>query len=247
VVSVPPGHGERTRILFVPDEVMAAALGSGFLQRRSVAFRSAHSTAHALAIVSSWRPQLVVFRNQLEATAATHFCRAFAADAKSHGSKLLMITEALQDADFSELASAGADAHLVSPVDPPQLLATIAELLALDRSAAPRVRVDALLHTEGFDGESASVDAALGAALYVSEDTLVIESHRHLALDARGRLHFFLPGAPERLSVNARVRASIDEIRLRYVLELADLAPQHRAAIRRYVESQRVPAWASAG
>lgn len=246
MVSVPPGPGERIRVLFVPDEVLAAALGSGFLQRRSVAFRSAHTTAHALAIVASWRPQLVVFRNQLEAAAAANFCRAFAGETKGQGSKLLMITEALQDADFGELASAGADAHLVSPVEPPQLLATIAELLALDRRAGPRVRVDALLHTEGFDAEHAS-DAALGSALYVSEDGLVVESHRHLALDASGRLHFFLPGAPERLSITARVRASIDEIRLRYALEFTDLAPQHRAVIRRYVESQRLPAWASAG
>jgi CheY-like chemotaxis protein len=247
VVSVPPGPGERIRILFVPDEVVAAALGSGFLQRRSVAFRSAHSTAHALAIVASWRPQLVVFRNQLEAAAAAHFCRPFAADMKGHGGKLVMITEALQDADFGELASAGADAHLVSPVDPAQLLATIAELLALDQRSGPRVRIDALIHTEGFDEESSSVDGALGSALYISEDGLVIESSRHLALDARGRVHFFVPGAPERLSANARVRAAIDEIRLRYALEFSDLAPQYRAVIRRYVESQRVPAWASAG
>ena len=247
MVSVPPGPGERTRILFVPDEVLAAALGSSFLQRRSVAFRSAHTTAHALAIVASWRPQLVVFRNQLEPAAAAHFCRAFAADTSGQASKLLMITEALQDADFAELASLGADAHLVSPVEPAQLLATIAELLALDRRAGPRARVDSLVHTEGFDGEHASVDAALGSALYVNEDGMVIESNRHLALDACGRVHFFLPGVPDRLSVNARVRASIDEIRLRFAIEFTDLAPQHRAAIRRYVESQRLPAWASTG
>jgi CheY-like chemotaxis protein len=242
VVSVAPGSGDRTRILFVPDEVLAGALRSSFLQHRSVALRSVHNPSHALAVAASWRPQLVVFRSQLEAAAAAHFCRALIADAGTHGCKLLLITEALQDADFAELAAAGADAHLVSPVEPPQLLATIAELLALDRRAGPRVPVEALIHTEGFDADGASVDATLSSALCVSEDGMVLESSRHLALDARGRLHFFLPSAPERLSVQARVRAAIDEIRLRYAVEFADLAPQHRAAIRRYVELRRAAA-----
>jgi CheY-like chemotaxis protein len=242
VVSVPPVSGERTRILFVPDEVLTAALGSSFAQRRSVAFRSAQSAAQALAVVATWRPQLIVFRNQLEAAAAAQFCRALVSDGSAHGAKLLMITEALQDGDFGELASAGADAHLVSPVDPAQLHATIGELLTVKRRAGARVPIDALVHTEGFESDGGSVDAALGAALWLNEDGMVIEANRHLALDARGRLHFFLPGTAERLSVTARVRASIDEIRLRYALEFADLAPQHRAAIRRYVEARRVAA-----
>jgi len=39
--------------------------------------------------------------------------------------------------------------------------------------------------------------------------------------------------------VDACVRAAVNEVRLLYVVEFVDLAPQHRARIRRYVESQR--------
>lgn len=240
MVLVSPAH-ERTRILLVPDEVLAA-LDSRFLQRRNLTLRSALSPGHALALVASWRPQLVVFRNQLEAVAAAEFCRTLLAEAAPHGSKLLMITEALHDMDLGELLSIGADAHLVSPVESAQLLATISELLALERQAISRAALDALVHTEGFEPEGTSVDATLSSALQVSEDGMLIESNRQLALDARGRLHFFLPGVSERLSVQARVRAALDELRLRYALEFADLAPQHRAAIRGYVASRRAAA-----
>lgn len=223
----------------MPDEVLVTTLGGSFLQRRSVAIRSVDDAHHALAIVASWRPHLVVFRNQLEAAAAAQFCRTLVTDAAPHGTKLLMITETLHDSDFSDLATAGAHAHLVSPVEPAQLLATIAEMLGLDQRKAERVAVEALVHTEGFDPEGAAVDATLSSALCVSEEGMLIESSRHLALEARGRVQFFLPGAHERLSVEARVRAAIDEVRLHYALEFTDLAPQYRAAIRRYVESQR--------
>ena len=157
MVLVPAAHGERTRILFVPDEVLAAALDSRFLQRRNLTLRSALSPAHALAVLASWRPQLVVFRNQLQPAAAVGFCRTLRAEASAHPCKLLMITEALHDGDLGELAGAGADAHLFSPVEPAQMLATMAELLTSDRHAA-RATLDALVHTEAIEYDGASVD-----------------------------------------------------------------------------------------
>ena len=71
----------------------------------------------------------------------------------------------------------------------------------------------------------------------LSEESVQIEASRMLALGATGRLQFFLPGGDERLLLEARVRVAVDEVLLLYVLEFVDLAPQHRALIRRYVES----------
>jgi hypothetical protein len=73
----------------------------------------------------------------------------------------------------------------------------------------------------------------------LSEDGMLLEANRQLGIGARGRLLFFLPGQAERLAIEARVRAAVDELRLLYVVEFIDLAPQHRTLIRRYVESQQ--------
>jgi DNA-binding response OmpR family regulator len=239
VVSIPPGHGERTRILFVPDQVLVSALDPSFLQGRSIAIRGVETVADALGIVSSWRPHLVVFRNQLEADAAAHFCRALAADANAQGTKLLMVTEALQDVDFAELADAGADAHLISPVEPPQLLATISELLLLEQRRANRAPVHTRVHTEGFEHDADTLETSTSIAFDLGEDGMVVEATRHLGLGAPGRVSFSVPGSAERLILHARVRAAIDEVRLRYAIEFLELGTAQRALIRRYVESRR--------
>jgi DNA-binding response OmpR family regulator len=239
VASIPPGQGERTRILFVPDQVLVSALDPSFLQGRSIAIRGVDSVAQALAVVTSWRPHLIVFRNQLEADAAAHFCRALAADVDARETKLLMVTEALQDVDFTELAEAGADAHLVSPVEPAQLLATISELLSLEQRRATRAPIHMRVHTEGFEHDADTIETSTSTAFDLGEDGMVIQSTRHLALGAPGRVHFSVPGASERLTLAARVRAAIDEVRLRYVIEFLQLSAAQRSQIRRYVDSRR--------
>jgi hypothetical protein len=143
---------------------------------------------------------------------------------------------------MGEAADVLCDAHLVSPIELPQLLSTIAELLQLKARRSIRAPIDALVHTEGFAGEKdAPVDVGPGTALNVSEDGMLLESARPLAVGARGRLLFFLPVSNERLVLQGIVRSAVDEVRLWFAIELIDLAPQHRALIRRYVERAREP------
>ncbi len=237
VSSDRPNSGERTRILVLPDGLLGPELGESFLDRRSLSLRSAGDVAEALAIAELWRPNLVVFSAELRAEVGSFFA-GLRGNGRREPPKLLMVTDRLHEHQ-ALVADAACDAHLVSPLDVDQLLSTIAELLGIERRSCERVPIDVLVHTEGFVGEGAAVDSGLASTLSLCEESILVEASRQLVLHARGRLQFFLPGSAERLSLEGIVRVSVDEVRLIYVIELVDLAPQHRALIRRYVESQR--------
>jgi DNA-binding response OmpR family regulator len=236
VASESPASGERIRIriLIVPDGLLGAELGESFLDRQSLSVRTAKDTTQGLSMAELWRPHLIVFRsNPREDAERFGVLKSIAGEPAP---KLIMVTDRLQGTEAP--ADAACDAHLVSPLDVDQLLSTIAELIDLPRRRCERVPIDVLVHTEGF-ASGTEPDATLSSALAVSEEGMLLEASRQLSLGERGQVQFFLPGSAERLTLEGCVRVAVDEIRLIYVLEFVDLAPQHRAQIRRYVDSQR--------
>ncbi len=232
-----PTRSEGVRILFVPSDLLVPDLSATFLKRESIGLRSANGWDEAFASIATFRPDLVVLRSDLEGEGAVPFCRRVRRELRQRAPKLLLVTERLRD-DLGDMADAASDAHLVGPLSADQLLSTMAELLGLHRRRAQRVPIDVLVHTEGFSDEGSAVDATLSTAIMLSEDSMVIEASRMLALGATGRLQFFLPDGDERLLLEAKVRVAVDEVLLLYVLEFVDLAPQHRATIRRSVDSR---------
>jgi CheY-like chemotaxis protein len=236
VTSNSPSSGEHIRIVIVPDGLLGPELGETFLDRQSIAVRTARDAEQALAMAELWRPHLIVFRSQPRADVG-RFCALKTLDAR-HAPKLLMVTDRL-DEGRDEAADALCDAHLISPLAVEQLLATIAELVDIRRRRCERVPIDVLVHTEGFAESGSAVDATLSSALGVSEESMLIEASRALRLNVRGRLQFFLPGLSERLTLEGTVRVAVDELRLIYVIDFVDLAPQNRTLLRRYIESQK--------
>jgi CheY-like chemotaxis protein len=236
-VANAPTRSEGVRILFVPSDLLVPELSQSFLKRQSISVRSADTWERALASIPEFRPDLIVLRSELEGESAVPFCRRIRREMRQRSPKLLLVTERLRDG-LGDTVDAASDAHLIGPLASDQLLSTMAELLGLHHRRSPRVPIDVLVHTEGFSDESSPVDATLSTATMLCEDSILIEASRMLALGASGLLQFFLPGGDERLLLEAKVRVAVDEVLLLYVLEFVDLAPQHRAAIRRYVESQ---------
>jgi CheY-like chemotaxis protein len=237
--AVPP-RLSGNRVLIVPDDLLSHELGGTLLDRQSLRVRAAQTAAEARAINLAWLPSLVVMRSRINGEPVGKLCEALRRDRGGGEPHLVLVTDSI--GDMGEAADAICDAHLVSPIELPQLLSTIAELLQVRARRSMRAPIDALVHTEGFAGDKdAPVDVGPGTALNVSEDGMLIESARPLAVGATGRLLFFLPGSNERLVLQGIVRTAVDEVRLWFAIELVDLAPQHRALIRRYVEEARDP------
>ncbi len=236
-LDVPP-RLSGNRVLIVPDDLLSHELGGSLLDRQSLRIRAAQTAAEALAINAAWLPSLIVMRSRVNGEPAAKLCDALRRDRRDGAPHVVLVTDSV--GDMGEAADVLCDAHLVSPIELPQLLSTIAELLQLKERRSIRAPIDALVHTEGFAGDKdAPVDVGPGTALNVSEDGMLLESARPLAVGATGRLLFFLPGIHERLVLQGVVRTAVDEVRLWFAIELIDLAPQHRALIRRYVERAR--------
>jgi CheY-like chemotaxis protein len=236
-LDVPP-RLSGNRVLIVPDDLLSHELGGTLLDRQSLRIRAAQTASEALAINTAWLPNLIVLRSRVNGEPVGKLCDALRRDRRDSAPHVVLVTDSV--GDMGEAADVPCDAHLVSPIELPQLLSTIAELLQLKERRSLRAPIDALVHTEGFAGDKdAPVDVGPGTALNVSEDGMLLESARPLAVGATGRLLFFLPGFHERLVLQGIVRTAVDEVRLWFAIELVDLAPQHRALIRRYVEQAR--------
>jgi CheY-like chemotaxis protein len=234
-LAVPP-RLTGNRVLIVPDDLLSNELGGTLLDRQSLKVRAASTAREAIAINAAWQPSLIVMRSRVNGEPVNALCQTLLRGRQAGPPHLVLVTDSVGE-QMGEAADAMCDAHLVSPVELPQLLSTIAELLQLKARRSMRAPIDALVHTEGFAADKdAPVDAGPGNALNVSEDGMLLESARPLAVGATGRLLFFLPGTSERLVLQGVVRMAVDEVRLWFAIELVDLAPQHRALIRRYVE-----------
>lgn len=235
---VVPPRLSGNRVLIVPDDLLTHELGGTLLDRQSLRVRAAHTAAEAIAINTAWLPSLIVMRSRVNGEPVGKLCETLRRDRGDGEPHLVLVTDSV--GDMGEAADAICDAHLVSPIELTQLLSTIAELLQVRARRSTRAPIDALVHTEGFGADKdAPVDVGPGTALNVSEDGMLIESARPLAVGATGRLVFFLPGSTERLMLQGIVRTAVDEVRMWFAIELVDLAPQHRALIRRYVEETR--------
>ncbi len=206
-------------------------LGESFLDRETLQVRSTNCVDEAVATVEAWKPHLVVFRSRLESRSVARFCQML--KSSTSPPTLLMVTDHLDDM-LGDADDAVCDAHLVSPITEAQLLDTVAELAGIDQRRSARAAIDVLVHMDGFAGDG--VGSFLANGVNLSEDGMRVEANCQLTVDSRGTLQFFLPGEGERLTLEGRVRLAVDEVRLLYAIEFLDLAPQHRARIRQYVE-----------
>ncbi|HEY3356776.1 MAG TPA: PilZ domain-containing protein [Polyangia bacterium] len=226
-------------ILIVPGTLLQGEFGPSFLDRACFRVRTAETAEEALRIARVWPPDLLVIGSSLEGGPPARVC-ARARQQAAAGLKVLLISESVDPSDGPGAGGADEalpDAHLVEPVDPDELLATVAALLDVSARRAPRVAVEFLASLSGVleDGARPSVYVNV---LSLSESGVRLESPCHLRLGATGALAFVLPGGGARLALQVRPRAVMDEIRLHYGVEFVDVAPADGTRLRSFVEAR---------
>lgn len=220
------------RVLLVPDQGIIGELGSSYFDRHSMSVRTAHDAAEALTMASALRPDLVVLRDDLKGTSTRAFCDAMRK--LLPGVRLLLVTELLGVRDDT---TGLCDACLVQPVPALQLLETAATLLELRVRRSPRASLEALVHMEGFGVETPD-GTCVANAIDVSEYGILLESSEHLSLGTSGTLLFFLPTESGRVAAGGTARVAMDEVRLHYAIEFADIDDASRVSIVRYIDQQ---------
>ena len=210
------------------------------LERDDIEIRSCDTGVEALAMAQMWQPDLIAFSSPLPDMGAEQFCHEVRRLGSLMDTRLLMITEQAGVVE-SELLHDKLDAHLISPLEPRQLVQTISGLLRFRLRDAPRVDVTLMAQLEGFGGIPEG-GALLANIINLSELGGLVESPEYLEVGSSGRLSFYVPGSAERLLVEAIIRVQTDELMLHYGLEFLAVERFQRKLLRAFVISEQVAA-----
>jgi CheY-like chemotaxis protein len=222
------------RLLIVPATLVQGEIGASFLDRDSFRVRTAAAGEEAIAIARAWAPALVLIGTGLADMPAARLANRIRREVDP-GIKLLLLTEVIEPhTEGEELA---ADAHLIEPIDPANLLEAVAELLDVPPRRTPRVAVRILARLEG-GFEEPGRPSGLANLLCLNEGGVLLEAPGPLTLGAPGTLQFVLPGSGARIVVKVRTRVLIDEIRLHYGVAFVDLDEASRGHIGEYVAAR---------
>jgi CheY-like chemotaxis protein len=141
----------------VDDDALSRRVVARVLQPAGFAIREASDGASGLASAFEHDPDLVLLDVDLPDISGVEVCRRLRSDPRTRSTPVAHLSAACIDVDWRvEGLEAGADAYLVLPVEPVELVATVRALLRLRRAeedarrlvrqakAIPRVREDAL-------------------------------------------------------------------------------------------------------
>lgn len=118
------------RILLVEDDPDSLALLDFMLQLEGFEVRSASSVDEATAILSAWRPDVIVSDIGMPTADGFELVRRVRAQAEQLGHlPVLALTGFASAADRSAALAGGFDAHVPKPVDPDVLLQTLRRLI----------------------------------------------------------------------------------------------------------------------
>lgn len=124
-----PRTTER-RVLLVEDDADSLALLDFMLQLEGFEVRSASSVDEATAILSAWRPDVIVSDIGMPTADGYELVRRVRAQAERLGHlPVLALTGFASAADRAAALAGGFDAHVTKPVDPDVLLQTLRRLI----------------------------------------------------------------------------------------------------------------------
>lgn len=233
----PVAESRPQKLLIVPDGLLPDDTAAALFSRSSFETKMATSGDEALAIAALWGADLIIFSSVLADVGAQGFCEAVREIPRLQATKLLMVTDQIGGDDI-QVGHAPTSGHLVNPVDSAQLVSTIAELLEIPLSEAPRVPVDVLAQIEGLLEDDSEDSKATVNVLYLSDEGLMLEAPVHLRIGATGKAHFFLPESSVPLSLHCCARVVLDEILLHYWVEFVDLSEEDRTTLQDFVQHE---------
>jgi len=124
--SVPPGASERTRVLIVDDNADAAELLEELLKRRGYRTTVAYDGPSAIAVASSFQPDLAILDIGLPVMDGYELATQLRSLLSPNPPRLIALTGYGQEHDRQRSIEAGFAAHIVKPVDADLLFEALA-------------------------------------------------------------------------------------------------------------------------
>jgi response regulator RpfG family c-di-GMP phosphodiesterase len=152
--------------------------------------------------------------------------------AKEEKPKLVVERETPEHVDLC--MSAGCNDHIFRPIQRRELDAKVAKLTSIPvrRQLRTITKIEVSLEKNGR--------FVLGRSLNISANGMLIEVDRVLPADGRVRIHFYLPGDPKPLQLEADIlRAEFAGTMAKYGLKFMSAVDEERERIEQYVHRLR--------
>jgi DNA-binding response OmpR family regulator len=225
---------ELGRILLVDHSRGSLAFQETILRRRGVAISTALAGSEGIQKARNDQPHLIIFAFDLFDMTAPEFCREIRGNDHTRMISLLLVCD--RDAqDHGDLClSAGCNDVIFRPLQRRDLDEKVERLTSIPvrRQLRTITKIEVSLEKAGR--------FVLGRSLNISANGMLVEVDRVLPGEESVRLHFFLPGDPKPLQINAEIlRAEFSGTMAKYGLRFVDLYPEERERIEHFVHRLR--------
>lgn len=222
------------RILIVDHSRGALMFQETILRRRDTIITTALSGSEALQKARVEQPQLILFAFDLFDMMAPEFCREIRSHDDTRHMSLLLVCDREQSENGDLCLSAGCNDVIFRPLQRRELDAKVERLTSIPvrRQLRTITKIEVSLENNGR--------FFLGRSINVSANGMLVEVDRVLPGDGHVRLHFFLPGDPRPMQLEAEImRAEFAGAMAKYGLRFVSASDEERNRVEEYVQRLR--------
>lgn len=228
-----PGGGLGT-ILLVDHSRGALAFQETILRRRDAQILTALAGSEGLQKARSEHPQLIIFAYDLFDMTAPDFCREIREGEETKAISLLLISDRDNPEQGDLCLAAGCNDIIYRPLQRRELDAKVERLTSIPvrRQLRTITKIEVSMEKNGR--------FVLARTLNISATGMLVEVDRVLSGEGPVRLHFYLPGDPKPLQVQAEVlRAEFSGTMAKYGLRFLEVGVEEKERIEHYVHRLR--------
>ena len=225
---------EIGKILLVDHSRGSLAFQETILRRRGVSISTALAGSQGVNKARAENPNLIIFAFDLFDMTAPEFCREIRSDEDTKNISLLLVCDR-DSHEHSELTlSAGCNDVIYRPLQRRELDEKVERLTSIPvrRQLRTITKIEVSLEKNGR--------FVLGRSINISSTGMLIEVDRVLPGEENVRLHFFLPGDPKPLQIEAEIlRAEFSGTMAKYGLKFLNHDEKERERIEHFVHRLR--------
>ena len=225
---------ESGRILLVDHSRGALIFQETILRRRDSAIFTALAGTEGLQKARSELPHLIIFGYDLFDMSAPEFCREIRADQTTRGTSLLLVVDREHQNHADLCLSAGCNDVIYRPLQRRELDQKVERLTSIPvrRQLRTITKIEVSLEKNGR--------FILGRSINISANGMLLEVDRVLPGDGSVVVHFYIPGDPKPLQMEAAVlRAEFAGTMAKYGVQFVNISDEERERIDRYVHRLR--------
>jgi len=225
---------ESGRILLVDHSRGALIFQETILRRRDSAIFTALAGTEGLQKARAEKPHLIIFGYDLFDMSAPEFCREIRDDAATRGTSLLLVVDREHQNHADLCLSAGCNDVIYRPLQRRELDQKVEKLTSIPvrRQLRTITKIEVSLEKNGR--------FILGRSINISANGMLLEVDRVLPGDGSVVVHFYIPGDPKPLQMEAAVlRAEFAGTMAKYGVQFVNISDEERERIDRYVHRLR--------